>query len=131
MALEQPQPELKEIEDDIPKIEPEEKEEEEKEEPKRRVGVPKGNLIPVHMYGILRGDYKCKICTKTHDFFNSNRARKFFKYKHVDFLSPKGKKVAEKESFTDMPMIKYLPPGETKWQWVQGFDENFWEEMMS
>jgi hypothetical protein len=105
--------------------------EQEEPEGKRRVGVPKGNLIPVHMYGILRGDYKCKICIKTHDFFNTNRARKHFKYKHVDFLSPKGKKVAEKESFTDMPMIKYLPKGETKWQWVQGFSEDFWEEMMS
>ena len=99
----------------------------EDEKQKTRVGVPKDGKIPVHMYGILRGQYKCPICGKANDYFNSSHAKKFFKYKHIDFLSPKGRKVAEKEGFDQMPMIKYLPKGETKWQWVQGFDEEFWE----
>ena len=139
MSLEEPEPNIPENDRPLDKKKPEEEPEPQKEEEDNGeeekatedyTKTPQGDKrINVIMYGIISGVNKCPVCASAHKYFSNPKSWKKFKFKFVDVMSAKGTKTAEKQGFTQMPFFRIQRKGETKPEWIEGFNSIEWEQM--
>lgn len=148
MSLEQPDPNLPDtIEPSITQKEGEEEEEDQEEKQKKpqeqdpgeeeedeedsiSKSKDKDKKIPVTEYGIKSGESACPVCQRAYKFFHSPKIKRFFNFKYADLLNEKHRKVADREGFDSMPFFKVKRPGNDKSEFIVGFNEVDFEEMM-
>jgi len=105
----------------------EEDDEEEETESKKKAFTSKRTSVT--MYGIISGSERCEICKSAHKYFSDPQNWKYFTYKEISLMTDKGRKVAQRHGFTQMPFFRIRRKGENIDEWFEGFNSQEFEEM--